>query len=298
MQDARSVPATIAAVQVGLCAIWGLGQIATKVGIAGISPLWQAGLRSLGACILVLAWMVARGLPVARRDGTLWPGLAIGVLFALEFVCLYIGLVYTGAARATLLIYTAPFVVAIGTHFFVPGDRLSRNKLLGLLLAFAGVVLAFRDRVAGGSAAADADALLGDILCLAAAFFWGATTVVVKATRLRATQPEKTLLYQLAVSAVLLLGASLAVGEAGVFAPTPLIWAALAYQTLIVAGISYLTWFWLVSRYRATTLHAFTFLTPVFGVLFAWLLLGERVDATQVGALVAIAAGIVLVNRS
>lgn len=293
MQDAKTLPATVAAVQVGLCAIWGLGQIATKVGLGGITPLWQAGLRSLGAALLVIAWMLVRRLPILSRDGTFVAGVAIGVLFALEFVCLYIGLVYTGAARATLLLYTSPFVVALGTHWFVPGDRLTRNKVLGLGLAFAGVVLAFHDRIG----TPDRNALLGDVLCLAAAFFWGSTTIVVKATRLRQLQPEKTLLYQLAVSAVVLLGAATAAGEAGVFAPSPLVWAVLAYQTLVIAGISYLAWFWLVSRYRATTLHAFTFLTPLFGVLFAWLLLGERIDALQIAALAAIAAGIVLVNR-
>jgi drug/metabolite transporter (DMT)-like permease len=191
------------------------------------------------------------------------------------------------------MIYCAPFVVAGLAHWLVPNDRLTPARSIGLVAAFAGVVAAFADRVA----APDAAGLAGDLLCLLGAFFWGATTIVIKTTRLRGALPEKNLLYQLGVSAAMLVAASLLVGEPGLFAPTPLVWTALAYTTIVVAGLSYLAWFWLVSRYRATTLHAFTFLTPVAGVFFAHLLLGEPITRGIGIGLVLIAAGIVLVNR-
>ena len=289
----RTIPTSAAALQVGLCALWGLGQIATKVANGGISPVFHAGIRSLGATVLIAAWILWRRSPVWQRDGTLGAGLVIGTLFALEFLCLYVGLNYTGAARATLLVYSAPFVVALGTHLFVPGDRLSRTKLAGLAAAFAGLALAFWDRLS----APDARGLIGDALCLGAAIFWGATTVVVKATALRSALPEKTLLYQLAVSAVVLLAGAELLREPGFFAPTPMIWAILAFQVVVIASVSYLAWFWMVSRHRATTLHAFTFLTPLFGVAFAYLLLDEPITPALLAALALIAAGIVLVNR-
>lgn len=292
-QPPRSIPASAAALQVALCAIWGLGQIATKVANGGISPLFHAGIRSLGATLLLMAWIAWKRQPVYRRDGTLAAGLAVGALFALEFVGLYIGLNYTSAARATLLLYSAPFAVALGMHLFAPGERLDRNKLAGLAAAFGGLIIAFWDRLS----VPDARGLLGDALCLAAALMWGATTVVVKTTALRRALPEKTLLYQLAVSAVVLLALAGLLGEPGIFAPTSLIWAILAYQVFVVASFSYLAWFWLVSHHRATTLHAFTFLTPLFGVLFAHLLLDEPVTPAMAVALASIAAGIVLVNR-
>ena len=294
MNDSRQITPSIAGLQVLLCAIWGLGQIATKLGNTGISPVFQAGIRSAGAALLVLMWIVARRIPMHPGDRTTGPGILIGVLFALEFVCLYIGLNYTSAARATILLYTAPFFVALGAHAFVPGDRLNRGKTLGMLMAFAGVIVAFLDRIGPP----DPRALWGDLLCLAAALFWGATTVMIKATRLRAVSAEKNLLYQLVVSAIVLMGVSGLLGEAGIFAPSTLIWAVLVYQIGIVASISYLTWFWLVSRFRASTLSTFTFLTPVFGVAFAWLILGEHVSAALLLSAVLIAGGIVLVNRS
>lgn len=294
MSDHHSISARVALVQVMLCGIWGFGQIAVKLGNVGLSPLFQAGLRSLGATVIILAWITLRRIPIDWRDGTAGLGLGIGVLFALEFICLYLGLTFTGAGRATLLLYTAPFFVAFGTHLLVPNDRLNRTRLLGLMLAFAGVLTAFVERLAEASP----DAVLGDLLCLAAAFFWAMTTVMVKATRLRAVRPEKVLLYQLIVSAVVLLACSAAAGEVGVLESSALVWAAFAYQTLVVASASYLTWFLLVSRYRASTLSTFTFLTPIFGVVFAWLLLGEPISLSVLAALGLVTAGIVLVNRA
>ncbi len=294
MNDSRTLPPAAIATQLLLCMIWGLGQVATKVGNSGISPIWQAALRSIGATLLLLGWIAWRRIPLGERSETLAPGIVVGLLFGLEFVFLFVGLVYTTAVRAVLLLYAAPFVVALGAHFFVPGDRITRNKLLGLSAAFAGLVLAFGDRLT----LPDANALVGDLLCLGAAFMWGATTVLIKASTLRRAPPETTLLYQLAISAVLMVALSYAFGEPGVFAPSPIVWAALAFQTVVVAWASYTVWFWLVSRYRATTLHAFTFLTPLFGVLAGALLLGEPVSASLLGALALIAAGIVLVNRA
>ena len=293
IDDARPMPLSAAALATLMCCLWGLGQVAVKLANAGISPIFHAGLRSIGATVLLLAWIWLRGIPVFRRDGTLPAGIAAGALFGIEFICVYIGMNLTEVARATLMVFCAPFIVAVLAHWLVPNDRLTPARSIGLLAAFAGVVATFADRVA----APDAAGLAGDLLCLLGAFFWGATTIVIKTTRLRGALPEKNLLYQLGVSAVILMAASTLAGEAGIFAPTPVVWISLAYGTFIIAGSSYLAWFWLVSRYRATTLHAFTFLTPVAGVGFAHLLLGEPITPGIGIGLVLIAGGIVLVNR-
>jgi len=294
VSDPNALPPRAIATQIVLCAIWGLGQVATKVGNGGISPVWQAALRSIGAALLLSAWMFRRRIALREHGDSVAPGVLVGVLFAAEFACLFVGLVYTTAVRAVLLLYAAPFFVALGAHRFVPGDRLTRRKVAGLVAAFAGLVVAFGGRL--GSA--EPIALLGDALCLAAAFFWGATTIVIKTSVLRRTAPEITLMYQLGISAVVLVALSYALDEPGVFAATPLVWASLAFQTVVIACASYLAWFWLVAHYRATTLHAFTFLTPLFGVLAGAMLLGEPIGASLVVALALIACGIVLVNRA
>jgi drug/metabolite transporter (DMT)-like permease len=139
--------------------------------------------------------------------------------------------------------------------------------------------------------------LIGDVMMLAAAALWGATTVLVKASKLARIDPAKTLAYQLGVSGVLLTPFALALGEEGIFDPTPLVVASLTFQIVIVAAASYLVWFALIRIYPASTLSAFTFLTPLFALLFGAALLGERVSAALVVSLALVAFGIWLVNR-
>jgi drug/metabolite transporter (DMT)-like permease len=299
MPDSKTVPPRAMLIQVFLCALWALGQVAIKSVGDQISPLFHAGIRSLGAVLVLLIWVHFRRINIWQRDGSLVLGIVIGVLFGLEFLFLFAGFSMTSASRGTLLLYTASFFVAIGAHFFVPNDKLKWKKFLGLVCAFAGVALVFFDRPTALNAnGTSANSMRGDIYCLIAAFLWGATTVVVKATRLRYLPPEKNILYQLAVSVVVLLGGSYIHHEQGIIESTPLLWSVLALGILVIASASYLTWFWLVSKYRATTLHAFTFLTPIFGVVFAALLLNEPVSGALLAAVALVAAGIVFVNQS
>jgi drug/metabolite transporter (DMT)-like permease len=287
-----ALPPSAAALLVLLCATWGFAQIAVKLGLEGISPLVQAGLRSAIAVPLLLAWCWWRGVAVWVRDGSLWPGLVTGALFAAEFWALYQALGLTTAARSTVLLYTAPFWAVLGAHVLVPGDRLTRRKLAGLGLAFAGLVVAFADRL---GAPFDAT-VAGDLLALLAGVLWGATIVAIKATMLTRIAAERTLLYQIG-AAGLLLPIGLLLGERGVFAPTPLVWGALLFQAVGVAFVSYAAWFWLVARHKASALAPFLFLTPVFAVIAGALVLGEPITLSLLAALLLIGAGIWVVNR-
>jgi drug/metabolite transporter (DMT)-like permease len=286
--DVRAV-----AILMACCVCWGVNQTAVKVANAGITPILQAGLRSLLAGGLVLVWSAARGVPLFARDGTLLPGLAIGLLFAVEFLALYIGLDLTTASRGVVFLYMAPFVVAIGGHYLIAGERLAWLKAAGLSAALAGLVVAMGE----GIAAPGRPTLAGDVLCLLAAMLWGATTVLVRASALKTAPAEKTLLYQLAVSAVLLPPASLLLAEPGAVMLSPSVLLAFAYTVVVVAFISYIAWFWLVRHYPPTQLAAFTFLAPVFGVIAGNLILGEPFTASLAAALVLVAFGIYLVNR-
>jgi drug/metabolite transporter (DMT)-like permease len=267
--------------------------VAVKVASAGISPALQAGLRSIGSGALLVTWARWRGVQIFVRDGTLGPGIAAGLLFAVEFLVLFWGLSLTTASRGVIFLYTAPFAMAVGAHYLLPGDRLTRPKTIGLLVAFAGILVAFAD----GLRQPTHRQLLGDLLCFAGALSWAATTIMVKGKRLSRVSPERILLYQLAVSAAVLPLASLVTREEGFRGVTPLVVAALAYQIAIVAFASYAAWFWLVARYPTSRLASFTFLTPVFGVAFGGLFLGERLGPGLLAAVALVGAGIYLVNR-
>jgi drug/metabolite transporter (DMT)-like permease len=275
------------------CVFWGWQQALVKATLPIIPPVLQVGARfALGTLVLVL-WCRFRKVSLWRADGTLGAGLLVGGLFALEFVCLYVGLVHTSASRLTLFLYTSPFIVALVLPRFIPSERLKPLQWLGLACAFVAVMLAMMDKLDGGS-------MLGDLLALAAGLFWGLTTVVIRSTSLARVSAEKLLFYQLIISAALLLPLSVLMGEnwsATLAGMTGFAWGSLAVQVFVGAFASYLTWMWMLGRYPATKLSSFVFLTPVFALVFAAVWLGEPITAKLVAALALVGVGIVLVNR-
>jgi len=272
-----------------LCAIWGFQQVAMKFASAEISPILQAGLRSGLGAVLVYAWARWRGIALVARDGSLRPGLLAGLLFGFEFVFIFVGVDLTTVSRMVVFLYTAPCFTVLGLHFFVPGERMGWRQGGGVLLAFAGLVTAFIDKAAGGS-------LLGDFFGVLAALFWAATTVLIRATALARVTATKVLLYQLVVSAAVMFPLSWLVGERGIgVLSAPTLWA-MAYQIVIVACISYLAWFWLLTRYLAGRLLVFSFLTPLFGVGFGMVLMGDHPSLHFFAAAAMVVGGIVLVN--
>ena len=289
------VDAAAAALMVACCAVWGIGNVAAKAAIPEVPPHWQVALRCGGAALLVAAWSAWRGVPLFRRDGT-WPGgLVAGLLFGLEFLCIFQGLTFTTASRMVVFLYVSPFVVALGMPFIARQETLAPAQLGGLVLAFGGVAWAFAEGFL--RPAAGPSQWIGDSLALAAGVLWGATTLAIRATRLASASAEKTLFYQLAVASVLALAVALGSGEPWPGDPSPLALGAVAFQTVVVTFASYLVWFWLVGRYPATQLSSFTLLTPVFGLVFGAWLLAEPVTARLLVGLAAVMAGIALVNR-
>lgn len=275
-----------------LCIVWGLGQVSVKVGNTGVSPLLQAGLRSAGAAVLIAIWARLAGKPLIPREARFAYGATIAALFAFEFVFVYWGLVFTTVSRATLFIFMAPFVVTLGAHWLLPAERLRATQVAGLVCAFAGLAIAFGD----GLRLPDRRELLGDAMEFAGAVLWGATTLVIKA-RGAGLGAATTLFYQLAGSALILLPLSFLTGESGITNPAPIVIAAVLYQTVVVAFLSYLAWFWLLARYPASDLSAFSFWTPLFGVVASGVLLGEPITVAIAVAVVLVAIGIYLVNR-
>jgi drug/metabolite transporter (DMT)-like permease len=280
---------------VACCLFWGFQQILIKTTVDEVSPLWQAAIRFVGATVLLWAWCGSRGIKLFERDGTLPAGLLAGALFAGEFTCIYLGLQHTAASRLTVFLYTSPFVVAILLPRIVPVERLRGVQWVGLVIAFAAVALAFSEGFTGEHGTPRQ--LRGDALGLAAGILWGLTTLVIRASKLATVSAEKTLFYQVAVTAAVAPLLSLAFGEAWSFQYSGHAWGSIALQTVIGAFASYLAWMWMLRHYPATQLSSFTFLAPLFALLFGVVLLNESLTAQLLVALAAVAAGIVLVNR-
>ncbi len=280
------------AVLLSFSLLMGLNQVMIKLVNAGLQPVFQAGLRSAFAFLPVLAFALLARRRLSLTDGSLWPGVLCGTFFAVEFMLLFQSVEYTSVARVSVFFYTMPFWVAAGAHFMIPGERLTRVRASGLVLAASGVVLALlRNESPAGE-----HALFGDLLALTGAMFWAGIVFLARLTKLSRSSPEMQLLYQLTVSAVILLAA------APLFGPlirdmTPALAGIFAFQVIAVVCFGFLAWFWVLKIYPASDMASFSFLAPVFGVLFSWLILGEEISWSVIAALALVAAGIYLVNR-
>ncbi|NNE52085.1 MAG: DMT family transporter [Sulfitobacter sp.] len=265
-------------------------QVVVKVTAGGFSPVFAAGVRSAGAILVLMLWMWLRGVTFQVPRSAWLGGLASGLFFALEFLCLFIALDLGSVSRTSVIFYSMPVWLTLMAHFLLPGERLSTRKVAGLAMAMGGVALALldRDAASGGWTA--------DLLALASAFCWAGIALCVRITPLSEVQPAQQLMFQVAISAPILLIL------APLFGPlireiAPIHIAGLLFQIVAVASLGFLAWFWLMKIYPASSVASFSFLSPVFSVILGWLLLSEEVALSVWMALALVATGIWLINR-
>ena len=275
------------------CLFWGAQQVLIKATLTELPPFFQASLRFMGATALLMLWCKWRNIPLWGHDGSYKPGVIAGLMFAVEFSSIYMGLQFTSASRLTVFLYTSPFWVAVLVPLWVPAEKIGKWQWLGLILAFCGVTLAMFD----GFNSAQPGHWQGDLLALAGGLGWGLTTVVIRTSVLSKLSPEKLLFYQIAISAVLLPFASLALGESWMRTWSTFAISSMLIQTVVGAFISYLAWMWMLSRYPATKISGFVFLTPLFALLVGNLWLGEALTLPLIAGLACVAVGMLLVNR-
>ncbi len=292
MQRKESMDAFGTVALIGFSAVLGFNQVVIKVVNGGFQPVFAAGLRSVGAVALLYLWMRWRGSWTGFEPGTRRDGIAMGLLFSLEFLLLFQALDLTSVSRASVIFYSMPVWMVLGAHLLIAGEPLTRRKSVGLAVAFAGVAWALLDRDAGGQVS-----LAGDLMALGAAFCWAGIGLYARASTASELRPTMQLFWQVSVSAVVLMLAAPLFGPL-LRGPGALHLWGLGFQIVVVATGAFLVWFWLLKRYPAGSVASFGFLSPVFGVFFGWLILGEQIGPTILGALALVAAGIYLINTS
>ncbi|TCB80925.1 DMT family transporter [Acinetobacter sp. ANC 4173] len=294
MSERRALDTKASGIMFVLCIIWGLQQVILKMAAPDISAVMQIALRSgLSALMVYPMIKLADGVSLWRRD-YLAAGILVGVLFASEFFLVAQALRFTSASHTVVLLYTAPIFVVLGLHWKLPSERLSMLQWSGIALAFFGISITFLFHPTG-SAVASSTVLLGDALALLAGILWAATTIAVRLTKLAEAPATQTLFYQLLVAFLLLFPLAFAMGQASIDW-TPFTIGSLLFHTIVVSFASYLIWFWLLKEYLASRLGVFSFLTPLFGVLFGVVLLNEKIELNFIVGTVLVMLGIMVVS--
>lgn len=289
----KTVGVAVALIALGISVFWGANIVALKVGLQGFAPFWGAFWRmGIGAVIIGL-WARGRGTRLTPDAGEWGPLVVLAVLCFVQISLLNHSVNLTSAAYAVVLINAHPIFTNLLAHYFVPGDRVSGIRLVGLLLAFAGISFIFLGKP---------DARLamfpywGNALAVISAFFVSVRSVTTKRVvqRVDATR---------AIFWTLVLSEPPFLAMAYFFEPTtvaPLTWmpvAAIIYQGVIVAGFCFILWTRLLRDYPPGIISVFSFPTPLFGVLFSALVFAEHLPKSFIVGAAAVIVGIIIVAR-
>jgi drug/metabolite transporter (DMT)-like permease len=273
-----------------LCVIWGVQQVVMKGVAADVAPIMQLAIRFSAASVFFGSWVAVREGRGAFADGTLPSGIALGLVFSLEFVFAGSALVHTTAAHTIVFLYSAPIFTALGLQF-LPEERLDGLQWMGITAAFFGIVVAF---IGPGSRPAS-ELIGGDLLAVLGGAAWGFSNVVLRRGRVGGANTAKTVLYQVLIAALVSFAFAAATGQTRLVPSAGAIMA-LTFQTLFISIGSYLLWFWLLRHYLTSRLMLLSLLTPLFGVLFGAVLLREPVESRFALGSLLVLAGLFMVN--
>ena len=219
-----------------LATIWSGNAIAIKFGLQYAPAIRQSWMRFVLGSLVILGWAIYTRADLRIRREEWWPLFSLSLFFSVQIITMNLGIKYTTAGHATVLLLTASIWIVVLSHFFIPGDRFDPTRFLGILVAYLGIAVIFAD---GLRESGDENLILGDVLTVLSAFLLGARQVY-NARLVSTINPAKMLLFQAAFGTVVFATIS------QVFEPDPWIWAwgllgSLAYQGLLIAGFGFLT---------------------------------------------------------
>ncbi|MBX2882087.1 MAG: DMT family transporter [Granulosicoccus sp.] len=286
------IPLQAIVLSVLIHALWGGNPVGAKFGLMVFPPYWSAFIRFVFGIMTIWAWCQWRGIRILPTRNEWSPLLWISLLFTVQIGLMNMGFDQTTGVNGSILISTNPLFAAVFAHFLISSDSLKPVKLIGLLVGFAGVVITI---VGSGAGSGPVElGASGDWLCLASACLLG-FRLIASARAMKNLNPFRLAIWQMIFSLPLFAFAG------GLFETIrweALGWApvlGLAYQGIVVAGVGFMASLWLISRYQASVMVSFNFISPVTGVLLSALLLGEALSSGVLLGVGLLAIGMILV---
>jgi drug/metabolite transporter (DMT)-like permease len=275
------------AMLIGLAAIWGSSFMFIKVAVRDIAPstalLGRVALGTLVLALLAPFWLSAHEVVSTVRRYA-WPIAIVGIVnTALPVWLLFWAETRMDSGTAAVLQSTAPLFSAVFAYFFVHTERVSGQRLAGLIVGFGGVALLV-GTLSGGSVIAGI-AVVASALCYAGAGLY-------TGKRLAHVPVLIVALSTLAVATLALLPAGILQRPSDI--PGWKSIAAVVVLGIVGTALAYLLYYGLVAGAGATRAILITYLVPPMALLYGVVLLGEQLTASAVGALALILLGVAL----
>jgi len=275
-----------------LSLIWGSTWLFIKVGLEDLPPLTFAGVRFVIAAAVLFGVVLVRRVPLPRNRKD-WTLLAVtGVLsFTINYGAVFWGEQHVSSGLAALLQATIPAFGLVIAHYYLPGERMTAVKIIGVLLGIAGVGLIFSNQVNDHGTLA----LLGSAAIVAGAFAAAYANVLVKA-RGGHLHPAMLAFGQMIFGLVPLLVAGVATeGNPVNFNWTPRAWVSVIYLALVGSSVAFLLYYWLVKNMDVTNTMLIALVTPFLAVVLGMLVLDESLTWRIVTGGAAILCGVGLI---
>lgn len=275
-----------------LACLWGGNSVAMKVALRDMPPFFLAGLRfALGAIIIGL-WGTLCKIELTLQKSQFVNLVVLSLIFSAQICTFNLGTEFTTASRASIFINVHPFLIAILAHLFIPDDKLTLKKMLGLIIAFLGILIVFQDKVRNSPSQS-----VGDAIILLSGLLFSVQTIYTKRI-IQTIGAYKILFWQMTFGLIPFFGLSLIFERSSQYTLSPELIIALLYQGVIVAGFAFIIWMMLLKRHSASKISAFLFATPLFGVGLSAIILQESVTPyLSIGATF-VALGIYMVNKT
>jgi drug/metabolite transporter (DMT)-like permease len=273
-----------------ICMLFGANAVAIKISLEGLGVFTSAGIRFSIASVAIFLWARITGRSFEIKTEQVFQLIVIAVVFTVQLSLFYLGLSKSNASRGTLLVNFQPFFTLFLAHFFIPDDQITKRKIIGILLGFAGVAFVFLEKKGVTS-----DFNTGDMLILTAAFLWACNAVYTKRI-ISAFKPFQIALFPMIFSVpFFFLEGVLWDHHMITFIDFKII-GAMVYQSFVTASFGFVIWNSLLQRYGAVALHSFIFIMPITGVLLGGLILGEPITRNILIAMLLIVAGILVTH--
>ena len=271
--------------------LWGGNFVATKIALNDMPPFMLAGVRFAIGALVIAIWGVFCKADLKPHRGEIFPLVVMAILFSVQICTFNLGIKYTLAGRSSIFLSINPIFVAILAHFFIPNDRLNTKKILGLVLAFCGILVVFRDKIG-----VNHSRIIGDAILIVSALIVSTMTIYTKKL-VQSINTYKLLLWQMVLGLIPFFGLSFAFEELSQNNVTPSLVISMLYQSVIIAGFSFILWTLLLKRYSASKLSVFIFTMPIFGVGLSSLMLHDQITLYLVIGTAFVASGIYMVNK-
>lgn len=271
----------------------GGNQVAIKFALAALAPLWTAFARMGVSAIAVWIYSRSAGIRLRPETGEKRQLLLLGTMYTSQIALLHWGADLTSPAYAVTLINSNPIFANLIAHFFIPADRLSLKRIVGLTISFVGVSYVCFGRP---DAALAPSPLLGNWVIVISSFLVGVRTVYIQ--RLVQSMPStRAVFWQLLMSIPCFALGGWLFGDS---IRGPIDWkvvTAILYQGFIVGGIALVLWVKLLKAHSPGRISVFSFATPMAGIILSSLFFGEQITTRLWLGLAAVVTGISLAAK-